>query len=436
MGVRAALSIPLASQLVLAAQLVACSNENVEKSKHSMSVSRQTGPLAATDHEPQGPIIGAVARRVWIRSQASATSSPIGMATAGATLIRSPQSVGTDGCPKGWYSIAPKGYLCLDERTTLSPQHPTLLARALPANRQEVLPYPYATARRRLPLFEPDPEHPDGVRQHDQLDKGSTFAIVGSWETLDDYDQRQRLALLTHGVFVPTRDIEPIRVERSRGVALDPKRQHFPFGISVVPKLRTYRFNGSKPTVSGAGAPGEIVSLTVKSRTFEDERYWLTTEDTYVAERDVAVIKRRQEFPSFVNTSTHWVDVDLSQGLVVLYAGERPEYVARALSVPKDSIRRGPAWLKTKQLTELGTESESSAKKRGDYDAPWVIEFDSGLTIRGAVGTGSSEATRDLTLHPEDAARLFRFLLPEVPEGWHGVIVDEPSARQSPIMVR
>jgi hypothetical protein len=330
----------------------------------SMSVSRDQVPLSSAVTKPPDQVIGAIARRVAIRSRPSPKSAPLGFLTAGATLKRSSAPVATQGCPGGWYSVPPTGYVCLDEQTTIDPNHPTLQARGLSPNREADLPYPYAAARRTLALYEPDPNHRDGVRERGRLATGSTFAIVGSWETLDDYDQRQRLAMLTLGVFVPTRDIEPVKTA-----------------------------GGASKDESARAAEG---------------------------------VRQPRALPEFAASQTHWIDVDLTRGIIVFYVGERQEHVIFARSLPGESIQRGTAKVRTKQITDLtsGTPGESN---RYDYDSPWIIELDSGITLRASVDvrSGQSEVLpHTIELHPGDAARLFRFVHPEVPDGWHAIVAD------------
>jgi hypothetical protein len=347
--------------------------------------------------------------------------------------------VARDDCSEGWYAVVPRGFVCLDPQSTLDPRHPTLQARELRADRNASLPYPYATSRRSLTLFEPDPEHRDGVRERGRLGKGSTFAVVGSWDTLDEYDQRQRLAMLTLGAFVPTRSIEPIRPVGSDGVALDGAKHRLPVGFPISSKAQTYRFAGIRPVPFGVLDEQGPIGLTSKTRYYDGERYFLLAEDSYVAEHDVAVARQRNEFPDFVSTSTHWVDIDVAQGILVLYAGETPTYVMRSRGRPSESVQRGTGWVGMKQITDLTSTKPASEKTSSDLDHPWVITLDTGVTLRASLevaGDTSKGPGQGIELNPADASRLFRFLLPEVPEGWHAVAATDPRRESSAVVVR
>lgn len=424
----------------VAAALGACERIGSGGPSHQLSSqSDQTSIGNLTGGVSSGLYIGATARRVAVLARPSPTAATIGLLTAGAKLSRSEAPVGDEGCAGGWYAIAPRGYVCLNEQTTLDERHPTLLARELKANTEAALPYPYAIARNHLPLFEPDPEHRDGVKEHGRLKKGSIFAVVGAWDTLDDYDQRQRLAMLTLGSFVPTRGIEPIRQESFMSRGFDATTQRLPIGLARTAKIRWYRFVSSGPSEGGFLTNQQPIALTVKARIFEEKRYLRLANDNYVAEKDVAIVRQREEFPSFVKTSTNWVDVDLDQGIAILYVGKRPQYVALLRAQTGSTGPRGLGWVKSKQITDLTGATATADPSFTTEDRPWVIELDSGMTLRAAVDPEPSAAAlppHQLALNPGDAARLFRFLAPAIPANWHSVVAADPRREGSPILVR
>lgn len=418
---------------------MACEDPRSPKSARSMSNIRDQASLERGSAAAAGPVVGAVSRKVPIRALPSRDASVLGFATAGAVLGRSEKPVSRDDCPGGWYSVAPRGYVCANDQTTLDAQHPTLRARNLAPARTAPLPYPYAATHRASTAYEPDPVHQDGVRERSSVRKGSTFAVVGSWNTLDEYDQRQHLAMLTLGVFVPTRDIKPVRLDRAPGFAVDAATQQLPLGIPLAPSTPIYRIAESQVTAHGTLDPSHPIPLTVKSRIVDDRRYLQLTNDTFVAERDVAVVRQRNEFPDFVASTTRWIDVEIEHRIMVLYEGNRPRYVTRVASLPKATLRRGVAWVKSKQITDLVSNSKVLDSEPGHFDTPWIVELDNGVTLRAALDpaeTSSPETSQVLGLHPEEASRLFQFVLPEVPIGWH--VVNAPGNRKdsSPVVLR
>jgi hypothetical protein len=422
----------------------ACDSKWVNHDSHPMSiVTEPASRLELVTAAPGDARIGAVARRVAIRKRPSASAVTLGYFAAGATLKRSAEPDSDVDCHAGWYGVAPSGFVCLDEKTTIDLSHPTLKARGLLADPNGALPYPYAVARRQLEWFEPDPQHQDGVRERGKLGKGSTFAVVGSWNTLDDYDQQRRLAMLTLGAFVPAKDLEPLRPAPELGFDLDPERDHLPLGLVLEPKLTKYRVADDRALATGTLDAKGRVSLTAKARSVDQQRYWPLLEgDAYVAERDVLVVRQRLEFPDFVASDTHWVDVDVAQGLLVLYEGRKAKRVTRTIAKPAESIPRGSAWVRTKQITDVLSGAALDARTPLACDLPWIIELDNGVTLRASLNAKADapaeleKAKPVLELRPADAAYLFRFLAPALPDNWHVIVANESRHVASPVLLR
>lgn len=366
----------------------------------------------------------------------------LGYLTAGAVVNRADAPAPGQGCAGGWYSVSPRGYVCASDQTTIDPRHPTLQARGLAPDMTSALPFPYASTQRRSTSFEPDPRHQDGVRERGSVPKGSTFAVVGSWNTLDEYDQRQHLAMLTLGVFVPVRDIKAVTAGEPLGAALDGATSKWPLGLALDRKLTTYRLQGEAavPHSTIELDSNRAVALSAKPRTLNGQRFWQHANDTYVSESDVVVVRKRHEFPDFVASSTRWIDLDSTHGVILLYQGERPVYVARTCAAPHRPLTRGTAWVKTKQVTDLTLRPASDAKDASSlsYDTPWVVELDSGISLRAQVGQWQAESnsqTTQLCLQPEDAKRVFEFVRPELPRGWHTVNAEGEHRHSSPVSI-
>jgi hypothetical protein len=310
----------------------------------------------------------------------------------------------------------------LNDETTLDENHPTLKARALGASVENTLPYPYAVTRRDATLYEIDPKHQDGVREKQILEKGSVFAVVGSWNTLDEFDQRKRLALLTSGQFVQVRDLDPLRLPKSFGVLLDGLRHKLPLAFT--------RRTGSDSTPSV-----EVMELTGTSRIIDGERHWMKTDGGTIRERDAALLRLRQQFPSFVSKTTHFADIDLSGGSVILYEGKQPTFATVALSLPEKKPDPGITYVRSKQVTLPQEQSDDAVNATSLRDLAWVIEAGDGLLIHAATHPRKFRHPTSLELHPEDAKRLFQWLSPEVPENWHSITTAEPKQEGAAILL-
>lgn len=409
--------------LLLALGLWGCDGVTSSPSGRSLSVGDDNAQATTPKSVFKGTL-GVVAERAQVRARPSPSARLLGMTIAGTMLPCSEEPVGRDGCERGWFAVYPRGYVCLNEETTLDPNHPTLKARALAVSMENALPYPYAVTKRETTLYEVDPKHRDGVREQRKLPKGSVFAVVGSWNTLDEFDQRQRLALLTSGQFVSVRDLEPSRFPKSKAVLLDGTHYQLPLAF-----LRH---------VAPSATVASVVALSGLGRVVDGERRWAKTAGGDVRESEAIVVRKRQEFPSFVGQNTRFAELDLSSGSLVLYEGKTPTFASIALRLPARKPVTGVSYVRSKQITARSVGREVR-------DRAWVLELDNGLVLQAAtapvthdaVNAGEAADAGDaVEFHPDDAKRLFHWLSPELPEHWHGVVADEPKKNGATILLR
>lgn len=408
-GLKAALFVPL---------LWGCDDATTTKLNRKLSVTQEQSGVDL----PRGTFkerMGVVAPRAEIHAEPRTGAPVIGTLVAGNRVPRSNKPIIAEGCPRGFYAIEPRGYLCFDDTTTLDATHPTLNARAMAANPKATLPYPYAITRRDTALYEPDPKHSDGVRERRRIPKGSFFAVVGSWDTLDDYDQRQRLAMLTTGRFVPVRDIEPVQFPPSPMVSLDGTERRLPLAITT-----------------GKG-PAKSVNLSGRYKTTNGERCWSLTTDGCLREAEAVILRPRQELPTFATGTTHWAELDLTRNALLLYEGKTPFYATLLVRSPTTAAKSATTYLRSKQITAPSTASASEGSGER-LDLAWVLELDNGLTLRATTSAnayGQRHSENAVELHPDDAHRLFDWLAPAVPDGWHGITLTAKEREKSAIVV-
>ncbi|MCC6551394.1 MAG: hypothetical protein IT372_00035, partial [Polyangiaceae bacterium] len=66
------------------------------------------------------PRMAAVLPFAYIYKHPKAEGLPLGYIRFGTSVpLLSPEPVAGDGCSRGWYRVAPRGYACLDRKTTL-----------------------------------------------------------------------------------------------------------------------------------------------------------------------------------------------------------------------------------------------------------------------------------------------------------------------------
>jgi lipoprotein-anchoring transpeptidase ErfK/SrfK len=70
-------------------------------------------------------------------------------------------------------------------------------------------------------------------------------------------------------------------------------------------------------------------------------------------------------------------------------------------------------------------------------DVPWALELASGQLIHAAYWHdrfGIDHGAGSFALSPSDASRLFRFVGPELPRGWHAVVAT--TGQGTPVVIR
>jgi hypothetical protein len=425
---------PLALALAAAA-LSACSTQGADV---ALSKAKDEGPPNVPVPPADGPRLGSVAELTPIFERPAAGAPELGYLHAGAQVARAAEAYSRNGCEGGWYPIRPRGFVCAGASATLDLGHPTLAAMALGPKLDQPLPYTFARARAATPLFERDPTRSDAVRELEQLKRGAGFAVVGSWSATDGGGESQRLALLTNGRFVKAADLEALAGSEFRGLELDEVRR-LPVAFVVKRGVRSFSIEGREAEKEDQLDYHAVVPLSGRFRTLGDVKYWATADGKrWVRHRDVTLIQRRSVFPDFASESQRWIDVSVISGTVVLYEGRRPVYATLA-SVARPALDYGQAEPTAQALakaTTLGTfhvvakhvtlvqkDPLGWGESFQIFDVPWAAELSSGQFLHAAYWHdrfGIEHGSGSIQVSPADAARIWHFVSPSLPEGWHG----------------
>ena len=145
---------PLAHAAPVAARPSASSRaESSERDRVLLDGSMRNG-AAAMSSPKDAPRIFAKSLRAWIHARPSRSAERLGVLRAGASLTASRESVGTDGCPGGWRSVEPSGFVCVGPTATLDANDPVVRASAaFPPDFTRKLPYVYGTVRNPGPIY-------------------------------------------------------------------------------------------------------------------------------------------------------------------------------------------------------------------------------------------------------------------------------------------
>ncbi len=371
--------------------------------------------------------IGALIDLCPIYVAAHKKSAVLGYLHAGETAARSEQAQQNDQCTRGWYGVAPHGYVCTEQAATTDLNHPTLRAMGLVAQRNKPLPYTYAKTSQVTSLYARGPNN--SVEPQGRLSKGTVLAVVGSWTAPDESREPQRLGLLTDGHFVRADDLRPLQSSPFSGVQLS-EQQGLPLGYVVRRGVSRWKLNADQAEKLDQLDYHAKLSLTGRFRTVQGERFWAVNDESWVRHRDVTVIRERHEFPDFARDGQKWIDISVITGIAVAYEGKKPVF-ATLVSVGRDrtgdpeqtaSTARGTFRVVGKYLTRRATVAPEAAR-----DVPWALELDNGQWLQAAPHHdrfGIEHTEGSIEVSPEDGQYLFHWSSPSLPVDWHGVVVD------------
>jgi hypothetical protein len=407
------------------------------------------------------PKLGVVSELLHVREFTDARAPSLGVLRVGTRVARSLEPVSRAGCAGGWYAIRPRGFVCVGVEATLDLNHPTLAAMALGPSLDAKLPYTYARTRSETPLFERVPGQEDAVREVGKLRRRAGMAVVGSWKAKEPGGTEARLALLSDGHFVRAADLEAAKASELAGVELG-KGAELPIAFVVKRGVRSFRINGTEAEKGDLIEYHSELMLSGRFRSLGGMKYWAfdgaalrpsgAGDELWVRHQDVTVVLKRVTFPDFVNDTTRWLDLSVSTDTLVAYQGKRPVFVTLlsvARELPETSSDTQPASagprpiplgtfaVTQKDLTFVGKDPAAFGEAFEVADAPWALELSSGQLIHGAYWHdrfGIEHGAGSFALSPADAARLFRFVGPELPTGWHAVTA--PANQGTPVVIR
>jgi len=375
-----------------------------------------------------GPKLGAVANVTPVLERPALGARQLGYLHAGARVARAQEPYSRRGCGGGWYPVRPRGFVCATESATLDMAHPTLLAMAVAPDLEKPLPYAYARTRADTPVYERDPSHDDAVREVGKLKHKAGMAVVGSWSAKDPEGAMQRLALLTSGRFVRASDLEAAEPSAFQGVELT-KKEDLPLAFVVKRGVHSFKIDGEDTRKADALNVHDVVHLSGRFHNVGDVKYWATSDGHWVRHRDVLVVQQRSAFPDFAQGTQRWLDLSVVTGALTLYEGKRPIFVTLA-SVNRDAHQSdGEKWLGTFEVsskeTTLATRDPNAFGENFElFDVPWGLTLSSGMLVFGAYWHdrfGVDHGAGAIELSPTDAERVYSWVTPQLPEGWHGL---------------
>lgn len=422
------------------------------------------------------PMLAATRKETWVFDKPNWNARRIGYLRAGAVVGRQLEPSGYKGCKQGWYRIEPEGYVCVGKSASLDTANPVVQAGFVRPDRSRPMPYAYVMSQSpppplyvRLPsvdeqrkvegdvqkfrnrsqnlrVFEPllqpvPPSLVDGqslpspyasARPTDALFLGRPAARSG-FGLLHVFSWTERMFGVTTDLHViPLDRMKPIEGSSMQGLHLV-EDMDLPIAFVQSRYAHLYRIDVDSRAVQNAGAIGyrEGFSLTGRRVRVGEHVYLETRDGTFIRENNrVVVLPTIKTFPSWATPGRKWISVSITRQALVAFEGTRPVFAtlvstgADGLGDPKETFStiQGAFVIHTKHVTKT-----MSSDEEGDVydlqDVPYVQYFHEGYALHASYwhdGFGTPRSHGCINLAPYDAAWLFAWTEPRVPEGWHG----------------
>lgn len=129
--------------------------------KHDSTSAPSATTITSATVTPEAPPIvvsktaklAATAMSTIVYATPADTAKKIGYLRLGAVVPRTDKSYGIEGCPGGWYGIAPRGFVCVGKNATLDMDSPIIRAASVRPDTSKPLPYSYGFIRAVAPLY-------------------------------------------------------------------------------------------------------------------------------------------------------------------------------------------------------------------------------------------------------------------------------------------
>lgn len=333
------------------------------------------------------------------------------------------------GCAGRWMSIGPLAWVCQD-KVRVSPEPSVAVQNLVYREVSDGLPFRYYFVGRdgswgytRLRFV--DVSTPD-----QSYEQGFAVALVEQRE-----HQGESYGRTTHGMWLPMRDLIPVRPTAFRGEEVSDGNVDLAWVFTN--NARVF----SKPSLS-ARTQRSLVRFqlldVLEDKIVQGRTYYRIGEGAWVSDRDVRK-PSKAERPAEVKPGERWIDIELDTQTLVAYVGDRPVY---ATMVSTGKGRQGTPFATPKGVHRIWVKLVGSSmdnledEEANDYysieDVPYVQFFSRGVGLHAAfwhTKFGTVRSHGCVNLPPQDAQWLFRFTSPHLPAGWRAVFPSdlEPS---------
>ena len=447
---------------------------------------------------PTSPAITAVVGYEKILQKPDSKAALIGLFRAGQSiplldpkaLTRGPGGSTLAPCKGGWYSVKPRGFVCLGAASTLDASDPrAVAAREVLPNASESLPFHVGIAigspeYMRIPTR--DEQHknekdldaylkkipgPDATGTIDtrpagngpskafsQYIESAKPALLGEDDAFAgrkvawarEFDAEGRTWLVTPDLgLIPKDKVRVATGSTLHGVDLrKDAAMQLPLGFSWIGDVAKLRKTSDKDFVETGESYPRHSFIGVEPELVRGPKgmYWHTRDGFYVRNDQLTVMKQRTDRPKGVGKSDSWIEVRITWGTLVAYEGDTPVF-ATAISPGQDGITQRSQGHTSKQgLYTIGWKLYSANMSGVEKKAPWAVDevpfvgyYKDSFGLHGAWwhdDFGRPKSHGCINMAPADAQWMWRWFRPEMPEGWYAVASYYPEVKGTYVDVR
>jgi len=138
-------------------------------------------PVKAAEVVDTRPRLAAVMPFAYIYKRPEVKGLALGYVRAGTSVpLLDDKPVAGAGCARGWYKVAPRGYICLNYRTTLDLADPYYKALASVQPRDDAYPYQYAFSNG-APMYSRVPTKEEQEKEDKKYGPRGSFVQLAEW---------------------------------------------------------------------------------------------------------------------------------------------------------------------------------------------------------------------------------------------------------------
>jgi hypothetical protein len=410
---------------------------------------------------------------VAVYSKPELSSAKLGYLRIG-TRLRVTDKLGeADDCKKGFYGLPMGGFVCANKGFVVEATKPPFMKYEVPAPRLDLAhPYPYGYVRRwnspmwwRVPTDEelraaelqraqreaertgtplalptveddvdaPPPPPPEPIKL--PISPATPWLERGFFLSLGEKvkEGSRSFYRTARGAFVDVADVFTYDAKDFQGIELSGEVS---FPVAIVKKETKLLQLGDDDKLKAIKSLERRDFLDVDEEVEIAGKAYMMTADGHLVRKEHLTIPTLQELPKGLDPWERWIDVSVSQQLLVAYEGARPVYVT-LVSTGKKGTKEEPFETPTGRWRiyskHVSTTMDGNTASDGNYsiqDVPWTMFFFGSYALHGAFWHRSFGNTRShgcVNLGPSDARWLFFWTTPFLPEGWHGVHATDES---------